>query len=161
MDTLTLVATVAGSATIGAVIGKVLDAFVITPWSDRYERKRWLRQAKVEAYTRLTEELLSLGMVSGAVADPYKFRTMSAKAILLIDDPQVIADIEHIIQDIWHLSFDPSSVIKSNLPDDWTMTFPDGSIGTKQTFLRGVGMDQLEKEAFKVAEKLAADLKAT
>lgn len=161
MDNLTLIGAIVGSAAFGAVAGKMLDAFVITPWADRYQKKRWLRQTKIEAYTKLTEEILSLGMHTGVMDDPLKFRGLCAKAILLIDDKQLIAEIERIIEDIYKLSYDPSSIVKSDLPDNFSVTLPNGRVGTKKHFERGVAIEEIGKEALKLAEKLAKDLKAT
>lgn len=53
MDSLAIIGTVIGSAAFGAVAGKLLDAFILMRISDKYERKKWLRQTKIEAFTQL------------------------------------------------------------------------------------------------------------
>ena len=53
MDGWALVGAIVGSAAFGAVAGKLLEAYILTPIVDKYERKKWLRQTKIEAFTNL------------------------------------------------------------------------------------------------------------
>lgn len=77
---------IVGSATFGAVIGKVMDAFLLAKINNAYEKKKWLRQAKLEAFTELSQELLSLGLKSEVFDDEWRFRALTARAMLLIEN---------------------------------------------------------------------------
>jgi len=161
MDKITLFSALIGSAAFGAVAGKIIEAFLLAPISDHFEKKRWLRQTKLDAYTKLTEEILSLGLQRKTFDDPWKFKAISAKAILLIQDKETKKDIEEIIENIYKLSYDPSSIATSNLPDDFTMTLPGGKKATKTDLERGFAVEAIGKDAIKVTNKLGEDLRNT
>jgi hypothetical protein len=70
MNVYTLILAVIASAAFGAVLGKILDAFLLSRVNERVERKRWLRQGKFESFTNLSEEILALGLKKDIFDDP-------------------------------------------------------------------------------------------
>jgi len=161
MDGLVLVGTIIGSAAFGAVAGKLLEAYVLIPIVDKYERNKWLRQTKIEAFTKLIEEMLSLGLKSGVHNDRWRFLSLATETILLLDDGELISKIHKFINDLYKINKDLSSMVTSNLPDDFTIKLPSGEIGTKKHLERGVALDIMEKEAIEIAKKLGDNLKNT
>ena len=61
--------------------------------TDKNERRRWLRQSKLEAFSSLSEELLSLGLKEGYFDNPWRFKSLGSKAILLLEDKNLISEI--------------------------------------------------------------------
>jgi len=160
MDSLTIAGTIIGSAAFGAVIGKFLDAFVLSRINDKYERKKWLRQIKIEAFTQLNEELLSLGVKGQLHDDPWRFRALAAKAILLLDDPILIKDIYNFIDELYKIN-SGLSVAVSNLPEEFSIELPSGAKATKKDLEGGFALNELEKQAISIANALGGNLRDT
>lgn len=160
MDNLTIAVTVIGSASFGAVAGKLLDAFVLSHISDKYEKKKWLRQTKIEAFTKLTEEMLSLGIKGQLFDDPWQFRALAAKAILLLDDPKLIKDINIFIDELYKINTGLSAAV-SNLPNDFSIELPSGTKATKKDFEKGFALNEMEKQAMHIAKELGDNLRET
>lgn len=160
MDNLTIAVTVIGSASFGAVSGKLLDALVLSRISDKYEKKKWLRQTKIEAFTRLTEEMLSLGLKGQLHDDPWQFRALAAKAILLLDDPKLIEDINVFIDELYKINTGLSAAV-SNLPNDFSIELPSGAKATKKDFEKGFALNKIEKQAMHIAKELGDNLRKT
>lgn len=93
MNTLSLIGMIIGSAAFGALLGKLLDAFLLSPKNAELDRKRWLRENKLEAFTQIIEEMLSLGLKKGFHNDPWKFKSLAAKAILLFGRVTVLVNL--------------------------------------------------------------------
>jgi hypothetical protein len=160
MDNLTLI-TIIGSAAFGAVAGKLLEAFVLTPITDRYERKKWLRQTKMEAFTKLNEEILSLGRKSQVLDGPLPFRALCASAILLIDDQELVAEIINLIEQIYKMSYDPSLIASLDAPENFSIKLSGGEKAAKKDVERGAAMEVIGKEALKISKKLGNNLRKT
>ncbi|MBE0433495.1 hypothetical protein IBX73_08525 [candidate division WOR-3 bacterium] len=96
----TLILSVVGSAAFGAVVGKIVDAFLLSRVNERFERGKWLRQVKFEAFANLSEEILAWGIKSGVADNPWRFRALGAGAILLIEDKNLINEINGLISDV-------------------------------------------------------------
>ena len=160
MDSLAIAGTIIGSAAFGAVVGKFLDAFVLSRINDKYERKRWLRQTKIEAFTQVTEELLSLGVKRQLHDDPWRFRALAAKAILLLDDPILIKDIHIFIDELYKINAGLSEAV-SNLPEEFSIELPSGAKATKKDLGKGFALNELEKQAISIANALGGNLRDT
>ena len=160
MDSLTIIGTIIGSAAFGAVAGKLLDGFVLSRISDKYERKKWLRQIKIDAFTQLTEEMLSLGVKGQVHDDPWGFRALAAKAILLLDDQMLIKNIQIFIDQLYKLNTGLSVAI-SNLPEDFSVKLPSGSMATKKDLEKGIAINEMEKQAINIANALGKNLRNT
>jgi len=160
MNSLSIVGTIIGSAAFGAVAGKLLDAFILSRVSDKYERKKWLRQTKIEAFTQLTEQMLSLGIKGQLHDDPLRFRALAAKAILLLEDPILIKNIYIFIDELYQINTGLSAAI-SNLPEDFSIELPSGAKATKKHFEKGFALNEMEKQAINIANKLGENLRKT
>jgi len=161
MDGIALAGTIVGSAAFGAIAGKLLEAYLLAPIADKYERKKWLRQTKIEAFTKLNEEMLSLGLRSGVSDDRWRFLSLASKTILLLEDNELIDEIQKFIDDLYQINTNLSSMVTSNLPDNFTVELPSGKIAAKEHIERGMAVDSMEKEAIKISKRLGEDLKKT
>lgn len=160
MDNLTIAVTVIGSAAFGAVAGKLLDALVLSRISDKYEKKKWLRQTKIEAFTKLTEEMLSLGIKGQLHDDPWQFRALAAKAILLLDDQKLIKDIIVFIDELYKINTGLSAAV-SNLPNDFSIELPSGAKATKKDIEKCFALNEMAKQAMHIAKELGDNLRNT
>lgn len=59
------------------------------------EKQKWLREKRLEAYTKLSSEILSLGREHKTREDPFKGYALCAEAILLADNDKLANKIEH------------------------------------------------------------------
>ena len=157
----TFIVAIIGSAAFGAVAGKLLEAFVLAPIIDRYERKKWLRQTKIEAFQMLAEEMLSLGAKRMVSDDPWRFRGLAAKAILLLEDNKLIQEINDFIDELYKINTGISKMVKANLPDDFSVEIPNGKRITKKDIEKGVALSTMEKNALEIAKKLGENLRNT
>ena len=164
MDTPTLIVAIIGSAAFGAVAGKLLEAFVLAPKIHRYERKKWLRQTKIEAFSMLAEEILSLGTKKMVFDVPWRFRGLAAKAILLLEDNKLIQEINYFIEELYKINTCISKMVKANLPDDFSAEMPNGKRVTKKDekdIEKGIALDIMEKNALGIVKKLGENLRNT
>ena len=74
-----------------------MDAFLLARINNEYEKRKWLRQARLEAFTDLSQEILSLGLKNAVYDDEWRFKALAAKAILLIEDENLTKDIHSFI----------------------------------------------------------------
>ncbi|MFA5012580.1 MAG: hypothetical protein WC644_11590 [Ignavibacteria bacterium] len=161
MNTNEIILALISSAAIGAILGKLLDAYLITRKNDEYERKKWLRQTKFESFAKISEEILSLGFNSNVHENLWKFKALSVQTILLIKDKQLKKDIEEIIEELIKIADDTSSIVKVIQPDYLEIELPDGTKGTKKNLEVGYAIDIIEKKAYGIIERLGKDLRDT
>ena len=60
MLNLTLFTSLVKSALVGAVASKVVDTLISTKINNKMEQNRWIRNTKLELFSKLTEDILSL-----------------------------------------------------------------------------------------------------
>ena len=96
MLNVTLLTSVAKSALVGAVATKLVDTLVSSKINNKIEQKKWLRDTKLDLYSKLTEEIMLI--------DDENFQTqireikrISAKIILLVNDRKLEEKIEDYI----------------------------------------------------------------
>lgn len=80
---------------IGALLTKVLDIVWLQRAVRESEKRKWLREERLRVYSRLAEEILSMGKSMNAREDTFLGYTLAAEAILLVDDDKLARDIEH------------------------------------------------------------------
>ncbi|MGD9625418.1 MAG: hypothetical protein AB7U51_12285 [Arcobacter sp.] len=92
----TLLTSVAKSALVGAVATKLVDTLVSSKINNKIEQNKWLRDTKLDLYSKLTEEIMLI--------DDENFQTqireikrISAKIILLVNDRKLEEKIEDYI----------------------------------------------------------------
>jgi phosphotransacetylase len=96
MLNLTLVTSIAKSALVGAVATKLVDILVSTKINNKMEQNRWIRNTKLELFSKLTEDILAMG--SGNIDEQLReINKTSAKIILLINDRKLTHKIETYI----------------------------------------------------------------
>jgi hypothetical protein len=160
MEPLTLIVTVLGSASFGAIAGKLIEVFWLSSVIESHERKKWIRNLKIEAYAALSQEMLSLGTKSYVHDDPWEFRSLAAKAIILLENDDLINEINDFIHELYRMNTGTAD-IKSSLPDDFKAILPDGNIATKKDFEKGFLIGLMEKKALEITKKLAKELRET
>ena len=85
---------------LGGAISKWLEVTVFARFVEKREYQKWLRNARLKAFTNLTAELQSMGLAKeGAYDNPFEFRALASSAILLIDNEKLTTRIEEYIQD--------------------------------------------------------------
>lgn len=91
---LALVGQVARTAAFGAIATKVVDTFILSKVNNKIDQKRWLRQSKLEAFTKLSQEILSIDLNNPKEESLRNIKEYCAKAILLLEDRVLINTIE-------------------------------------------------------------------
>lgn len=160
MNSFALAGMIIGSAAFGAVVGKLLEAYVLAPIINKYEKRKWLRQSKFEAFTKLVEELLSLGLKSKVQDDSWLFMSLATKSILLLEDEELINEIHKFIEDIYRINTNPSLIVTSDIPKEITFTLPGGGIGKKEHLEMGIAISMMEERAIKIAKKLGKNIRS-
>lgn len=146
------------SASFGAIIGKILDAFLLTKMSEKYERKKWLREVKLEAFAKLSEEILSLGLKQGNFNNPWKFKSLGSKAFLFIEDETLIDEIKEFIEAVAKLSMGDTGVTIDS-SEEFKLKIANGKITGKKELKLGIAVEHLEKRAVSIVLKLREELK--
>lgn len=83
-----------GAAGVGAIATKLLDILWLQRMIRSAERVSWLRDKRLEAYSELCAELLSLGKNSDLRNDAFEGYALATEAILLTDDDTLAEEIE-------------------------------------------------------------------
>jgi hypothetical protein len=173
-----LAAAVLSGTALAAVLGKLLDLWLLEPMRARSEQRRWLRETRLEAFSRLSEEVLSFGLKNATFDDIWKFRTISARAELLVDDAKLLGDIRGFISDLYEMNAHGLTRMKaapgSNdlelvlpdgsrhaVPDDFALTLSDGTTLTKADIANTTYFISLEKRADDLVARLGASVRAT
>ncbi|WP_419765835.1 MAG: hypothetical protein ACNI28_04335 [Arcobacter sp.] len=99
MLNLTLFTSLAKSALVGAVASKVVDTLISTKINNKIEQNRWLRNTKLELFSKLTEDILSLES-SNIDKQIREINKTSAKIILLVKDKKLTDKLEHYLNSI-------------------------------------------------------------
>lgn len=80
---------------IGALLTKLLDIIWLQRAIRETEKRKWLCDQRLRVYSKLAEEMLSLGKSFNTREDAFVGYALAAEAILLSDDDKLSADIEH------------------------------------------------------------------
>jgi len=92
-----------GSATVGSLITQIINILFVQRAVERAERRRWLRDARRRAYSRLATEVLSMGTDVDVRASAFQGYALAANAILLTEDDALAQDIERFFTGISNL----------------------------------------------------------
>ena len=94
MDILTFL----GTLGLGAFLAKVVDELVLQPRQEEAQRKAWLREKRIDAFSTVTRELLTFGLYDGTkLRTTFQSYGVVATALLLIDDNALIARIDEFV----------------------------------------------------------------
>lgn len=99
MLNITLLTSVAKSAIVGAVATKIVDTLISTKINNKIEHGKWLRNTKLELFSKLTEDVLSMDF-SNIQTQTREIKKTSAKIILLINDKKLSNKIEVYINNL-------------------------------------------------------------
>lgn len=86
--------TLLGSGAIGALLTKIVDTLWLQKVLQSAEKRKWLREKRLKAYSDLISELLTLGRKSDLRDDAFKGYAIASEAILLTSDDRLAAEIE-------------------------------------------------------------------
>ncbi|AXX87928.1 hypothetical protein [Malaciobacter marinus] len=100
---LALVGQVARTAAFGAIATKVVDTFILSKVNNKIDQKRWIRQAKLEAFAKLSQEILSIDLKNLKDENIRNIKEYSAKTILLLEDRILIKRIEDYLNNLINL----------------------------------------------------------
>lgn len=85
MAVLTLVNSVAGNAIISSVATKLFDSLVSSRFTQKNDKKKWIREKKLNLFSDLSEEILTINCDN--LDEKRKIvKEISSKIILLIED---------------------------------------------------------------------------
>ncbi len=101
---LALVGQMARTAAFGAIATKVVDTFILSKVNNKIEQKRWLRQSKLEAFTKLSQEILSINLNNPKEESLRNIKEYCAKTILLLEDRVLINRIEDYLSHLINLN---------------------------------------------------------
>ncbi len=99
MLNITLLGSIAKSALVGAVATKIVDTLISTKINNKVEQNKWLRNTKLDLYSKLTEDILLIDF-SNIQDQIREIKKTSAKIILLINDKRLANKIENYINNL-------------------------------------------------------------
>ncbi|ABO25686.1 hypothetical protein SHLO109777_14685 [Shewanella loihica] len=83
-----------GSGVLGALLTKVLDTLWLQKVLQSAEKRKWLREKRLKAYSDLAAELLTLGRKSDLRENAFDGYAIAAEAIVLTDDDALALELE-------------------------------------------------------------------
>ncbi|MDZ7818063.1 MAG: hypothetical protein U5K55_05355 [Aliarcobacter sp.] len=99
MLNITLLSSVAKSALVGAIATKIVDTLISTKINNTIEQGKWLRNTKLDLFSKLTEDILSIDL-SNVDTQIREIKKTSAKIILLINDKKLSDKMEVYINNL-------------------------------------------------------------
>jgi len=142
---------------LGALISGGVT-YLITTLNHNNDKTKWLREAKLKAFSNLSKELLSFGFESETFEDEYKFTAIASNAILLIEDQELITRIQQFIKDLVNFNKHEYSKIL-NKPDKTLVSLADGVVIKKNAVEIGYYLMSFQEEAYSIVEDLNNNLK--
>ena len=109
MDWLQLITGI-GIGTLGA---KLLDIFWLQRRVEEHQRRTWLGDKRLEAFTELTKELLSFGLHENFLKTTFQSYGAASKALLLVDD-ELFKRIDKFLVDMDYMNRLTDSVNSEN-----------------------------------------------
>ena len=96
MLNVTLLTSIAKNALVGAVATKLVDTFISNKINNKVEHNKWLRNTKLELFSKLTEDILSLENENFQLQVKEIKRT-TAKIIMLVNDKKLEIKFEDFV----------------------------------------------------------------
>ena len=153
--TLILTGTIIGSATFGAIVGKLLDAFLISKINQDIEKSKWLREMKLIEFSKLSQELSSLGFENETMKDEFKFYTIASKSLLLLDDENLKQEIQKFIKEFTtFIGYEYPSIMKHK--NKVSNTLGDGTVVGEEEAIFGKKLLDYQTKAFVIINKLGS-----
>ena len=85
MSALLLVNSIAGNAILGSVSTKIFDSLITSKFTQKNDKKKWIREKKLHLFSELSEEIVSIDC-DNLEERQKSVSTLVSKIILLIDD---------------------------------------------------------------------------
>jgi hypothetical protein len=89
-----------GAFSIGALVIKLLDIFLLQRRSIEHDHLKWIREKKYEAYSLLSQDILSMGFSRKNRTDPFEGYKNASKSILLLNDNNLAHRINTFIVEL-------------------------------------------------------------
>ena len=89
-----LLTNVEKSALVGAVVTKIVDTLISSKINNKIEQNKWIRNTKLELFSKLTEDILSTDSTNISI-QLREIKKTSAKIVLLINDRKLSDKIEN------------------------------------------------------------------
>jgi hypothetical protein len=80
---------------IGALLTKILDIVWLQRAVRESDKKKWIREQRLRVYSKLAEEILSLGRSKGTRENAFSAYALVAEAVLLVEDAELANDLEN------------------------------------------------------------------
>lgn len=96
MVALPIINSVASSAVLGALTTKILDSVISSRINQRQEKKKWIRNTKLDLFSQLSEEILSIDF-NDIKKNHNMIKKVSFKIILLIEDEKFKTKLENYL----------------------------------------------------------------
>ena len=96
MLNITLLGSIAKSALVGAVATKIVDTLISTKINNKVEQNKWLRNTKLELFSKLTEDILILDN-ENFHSQIKEIKRSSARIILLVNDKKLEIKLEDFL----------------------------------------------------------------
>lgn len=158
--TAALVGTVIGSATFGAIVGKFLDAFLISKINQNIEKSKWLREMKLIEFSKLSQELSSMGFDNETMKDEYKFYSIASKSLLLLDDETLKKEIQDFIKEFTtFIKYDCPKIMEHD--NKTHNTLGNGAVVGEKEAAAGTVLLEYQSKAFEIINKLSKNLANT
>ena len=158
--TATLIGIIIGSATFGAIVGKFLDAFLISKINQDIEKSKWLREMKLIEFSKLSQELSSLGFENETMEDEFKFYSIASKSLLLLDDEDLKKEIQNFIKEFTRfIQYDYPSIMKYQ--NKANNTLGNGAVVGEKEAIAGSKLLDYQSKAFGIINKLNKNLADT
>lgn len=94
MSALTLVNTVAGNAILGSVSTKLFDSLVTSRFTQKNDRKKWLREKTLNLFSELSHNVLEINC-ENLKEKQMKIKELTSKINLLIDNKYLKINLEN------------------------------------------------------------------
>lgn len=94
MLNVTLLTSVAKSALVGAVVTKIVDTLISSKINNKIEQNKWIRNTKLELFSKLTEDILSTDSTNISI-QLREIKKHQQKIVLLINDRKLSDKIEN------------------------------------------------------------------
>jgi hypothetical protein len=75
-----------GAVGLGAILTKVMDAVWLSRVTQRAAKLNWLRDKRLDAYSAVAQDFLSLGLSKDPPSNPFETYGRIARAMLLVED---------------------------------------------------------------------------
>jgi len=96
MLSVTLLTSVAKSALFGAVATKLVDTLISSKINNKIEQNKWLRNTKLELFSKLTEDILLIDNENFNIQRK-EIRKSTVKIILLVKDKKLEFKLEEFL----------------------------------------------------------------